>query len=193
MHCMSKAILSVSFLLFTGFCCSITPPAVAATYNVTVDDSGFSPAELTVEAGDTVVWENVDESDFPHTTTSDLDFFDPNYWDGPLYSLGDTYPHTFNSVGTFSYHDGADVGTGTITVNEPSVPPAITLESPRLMGGELLFEATGLTDGKTNVLSSSTNLISWTEIATNVAAGSSMTFTNATVLPCQFFRLTELP
>lgn len=191
MHRMSQTFLSVSFLLFTGFC--ITSSAVADDHYVTVDDSGFSPAALTIEVGDTVIWENVDDLDFPHTATSDLSPINSNYWRAFLAGYGDTDSHTFSNVGTFTYYDEDGPGTGSITVNQPSSPPAITLESPRLMDGQFLFEATGLTDGKTNVLSSSTDLTSWTEIATNVAAGVSMTFTNGTTGPHRFFRLTELP
>lgn len=193
MRRMSKACLSGSFGLFTSLMFLAALSSLAATYNVTVNDSGFAPALLTIEVGDTVIWENVDESDFPHSTTSDLSPIDSNYWNGPLFSLGDNYPHTFYSVGAFTYYDQGSSGTGSITVMPPSVIPAITLESPRLTDGKLLFEATGLTDGKTIVLSSSTNLTSWTAIQTNVVAGSSMTFTNATDIPCQFFRLMELP
>jgi len=43
------------------------------------------------------------------------------------------------------------------------------------------------------VLQASTNLTSWVAITTNVAATSSLTFTNATALPRRFFRLIELP
>lgn len=190
---MNQSFLSGGFGLFTSLIFSAALPSLAATYHVTVNDSGFAPTSLTIEAGDTVVWENVDESDFPHTTTSDLQLFDPNYWNGLLAGLGDTFSYTFNNGGIFTYSDQLGAGTGLITVNQPSGPSAITLESPRLIAGEFLFEATGLTGGKTYVLSGSTNLTSWGSIATNVAASTSTTFTNATALPHQCFRLIELP
>jgi plastocyanin len=187
---MKQAFLSGSFGVFIGLILSIALPAGATTYYVTVNGSSFSPATLTVEPGDTVVWENLE--DFPHTTTSDLSLFDPNYWDGLLVGQGDTFAHTFNNVGTFTYHDELDSGTGTITVSLPA-PPGIMLESARQEGSQFLFAATGLTVGKTNVLQASTNLTSWVAIKTNVANNASLTFTNATTLPCRFFRLVELP
>ena len=162
----------------------------AADHNVTVNGSSFSPATLTIETGDAVIWENAE--DFPHTTTSDLSFFDPNYWDGPLASQGDTFSFTFNSAGTFTYHDQTSSGTGTITVILPT-SLAIVLEAPRIEGSQFLFDATGLTVGKTNVLLTSTNLTSWVATITNVAVATSWTFTNATVLPRRYFRLLEQP
>jgi plastocyanin len=190
MRCMKQAFLSGGCGLLASFF-SFALPTEAAIYNVTVNGSGFSPATLTIEAGDTVVWENLDDI-FSHSTTSDLPFFDPNYWNGVMVDQGDMFAHTFNNVGTFTYSDQLDIGTGTITVILPA-PPGILLESPRKEGNQFLFDATGLTVGTTNVLQASTNLTSWTSISTNVAADTSMTFTNSTTLPRRFFRLIELP
>ena len=72
-------------------------------------------------------------------------------------------------------------------------PPGIVLESPRKERNQFLFDATGLTVGKTNVLLASTNLTAWTAISTNLADSTSMTFTNATTLSRRFFRLLERP
>lgn len=180
-----------ALLLLTGWLFS-SGQIDAADYYIGVDGSGFSPATQTIEVGDTVIWVNNDEF-FPHTTTSDLNIFDPGYWDGYLVNQDDTFSWTFNSVGTFAYHDNADNGIGTIIVNASSVTPTITLESPRLENGQFLFEATGLSVGKTSVLMSSTNLTSWTAIQTNVADGSSLTFTNTTSLGHCFFQVVEQP
>jgi plastocyanin len=165
--------------------------ALATTYNITVNGSLFSPDTQTINTGDTVVWQNADDT-FSHTTTSDLSPSNPNYWSGLLVNFGDTFSHTFNNVGTFTYHDQSDTGTGSITVIVPT-PSMILLAAPRVNGSQFLFDATGLTVGKTNVLQTSTNLTSWVTITTNVAATASLTFTNATALPRRFFRLIELP
>lgn len=167
-------------------------PTNADTHYVGVDGNGFSPSELTINVGDTVVWVSDDDT-FPHTTTSDLPPSDPDYWNGPLYDYQDTYPKTFNNPGIFTYHDSIDVGTGTITVSAaPSLD--ITLESPRIESGQFLFEASGLTAGRTNILEVSTNSIQWSAASTNVAAAASMSFTNAVqVQPgATFFRLLEI-
>jgi plastocyanin len=167
-------------------------PTEAATYNVTINGSAFSPATLTIAVGDTVVWENTDAF-FSHATTSDLSASDLNYWNGWLFDEGDTFSQTFNNAGSFAYHDGLDPSvTGIITVTS-SASPEIRLESAHLEGGQFLFVATGLNVGKTNVLEVSTNLTSWVTIQTTVAADTTLTFTNAATLPRRFFRVFELP
>ena len=173
---MKKKFSSGGFGMLTTLILLVALPAEAATYDVTVNGSSFSPDALTIDVGDTVVWENLDDTS-AHSTTSDLSVINPNYWNG---------------LGTFTYRDQLDSGTGSITVIR-SLPPVIILESARNEGGQFLFAATGLTAGKTNVLQASTNLTSWVAIQTNVANGVSLTFTNATTLPRHFFRLVELP
>ena len=107
--------------------------------------------------------------------------------------LGATFSHTFNSVGTFHYTDQLDLGTGSITVSPTSAPPVINLVSSRRAGSQFLFEATGLTIGKTNVLLASTNLTTWLPLSTNATTSEPTTFTNAGTLGRQFYRVVELP
>ena len=49
-------------------------PSAAKTHTVVIDAVKFEPADLTVKAGDTVVWTNKDP--FPHTATSERGGFD---------------------------------------------------------------------------------------------------------------------
>ena len=192
MPCMNNAVFQGRFGLFAGWILFLGASAEAASYNVTVNGAHFSPSALTIELGDTVVWENQDSLGDSHSTTSDLPFGNANYWHGILFDPGDTFSFTFSVVGTFTYHDLLDSGTGSITVILPA-PAEIVLASPRITGNQFIFDATGLTVGKTNVLQASTNLTFWTSISTNLADTSSMTFTNATTSPQRFFRLLELP
>jgi hypothetical protein len=189
---MTQGIFSWSLRLLAATLTVAVVQLQAMTHYISVSESGFAPATLNINVGDTVVWVNDDEI-FSHTTTSDLGIFDPDYWNGVLVEFESSFSQTFNNVGTFTYHDQLDIGTGTITVSAPSATPIITLESPRLTDGQFLFEATGLTVGKTNVLLSSTNLTSWTAITTNVATASSITFTNAASLGQCFFQVVEQP
>src|SRR5664279_4387404 len=106
---MKKKLLFNCFGLLTSLFLAVALPAEAATTNVTVNGSIFSPDALAIEVGDTVVWENLDDT-FSHTTTSDLVFSNPDYWDGLMVNQFDTFAHTFNNVGTFTYHDQADSG-----------------------------------------------------------------------------------
>jgi plastocyanin len=188
---MTTGLLRGIFLLLTGWL-FFSGQSHAADYYIGVNGFGFSPSTQTIEVGDTVIWVNNDEFS-SHTTTSDLSGSNPNYWNSLLVNQDDTFAHIFNNVGTFTYHDTFENTSGTIIVNSPSVTPTITLESPRLTNGQFLFAATGLTVGKSCVLMVSTNLTSWTGIKTNVAAGSSLTFTNATVSGSRFFQVVEQP
>jgi plastocyanin len=164
----------------------------AETHHVTVDGGGFVPAMLTIQVGDTVVWENTDDFDFSHTTTSTLEIFDPNYWNGILVGWGDTFAHTFNRAGTFHYVDLLDSGTGTVTVLPAVVAPEIRLESPRLVNGQFVFDASGLSLGRSYALLASIDLKDWFQLTTHVAVGPILTFTNATGLGQLYFRVTEL-
>lgn len=73
---------------------------------VTYADSGFSPASLTVKAGDTVTFKN-DSSKMmwvastPHPTHTDLPGFDG------LKGIanGETYSYTFAKMGTWKFHN----------------------------------------------------------------------------------------
>jgi plastocyanin len=89
-------------------------PARAANHAVAVLDGSFSPATLTITAGDTVAWTNEDDS--PHTVTSTT--FDSGNLDA-----GATFSFTFTDPGTYgyvcSYHDEMQA---TIVVEPPSAP-----------------------------------------------------------------------
>lgn len=164
----------------------------AAMYYVVVDDGGFLPATLNINSGDSVVWINTDEF-FSHTTTSDLQFPDPDAWHAVLFSYEDAFAKTFNNAGTFTYKDQLDTGTGTIVVTSVNETPEIALASPRVVDGQFLFEAMGLTVGKESVLEFSTNLVHWIAVKTNLADNTSLTFTNAFGPGARFFRVHQLP
>lgn len=168
-------------------------PAQAATYYVEVDRATFFPATQTINVGDTVIWVNHDFNGDSHTSTSTLPTGDIDSWSGYMIDVDDEFPHTFNNPGTFTYFDLLDNGTGTIIVKAPVVTPIIHLVSPILSGGKFRFQATGLTVSKTNVLQVSTNLTSWTSVATSVATSGSLMFTNTIGPANRFFQVVELP
>jgi plastocyanin len=170
---------------------AVTLQARAAFHFVGVDGSGFLPANLNIKAGDTVTWINLDEVD-SHTTTSDLQFPHPDAWHAILFDLEDTFAKTFNNPGTFTYRDLFDNGNGTIVV-VPGNQSGLELASPRMVGGQLLFEATGLEVGREIVLEFSTNLVHWTALNTNLADNSAVTFTNGIHPGARFFRVSQLP
>jgi plastocyanin len=73
-------------------------PTAAAADKVEIKDFAFSPATITVKKGATVTWTNQDG--VGHTVTSD----DGNELSSETFSKGQTFTHTFNTVGTFQYH-----------------------------------------------------------------------------------------
>jgi len=166
-------------------CFFLIPPHVRADANIYWDfDDGFSPGTVQISPGETVTWWNYDLYGFPvEITVGGSLTFTLTIFTGQ----GVIFPYA--GIYGFSSNWGE---YGSVIVIPPT-PAGITLESPRSESGQFLFDATGLTVGKTNIVEASTNLLSWTAIQTNVAAAASMSFTNAITLPCQFFRLTELP
>ncbi len=68
----------------------------ATTHTITIKDFAFNPADLTVNAGDTVTFVNEDGA--PHTATADNGGFDT----GNL-STGQSAAFKFSTAGTFSY------------------------------------------------------------------------------------------
>ena len=70
--------------------------ARAATHAVSIDDFAFSPATLTITAGDTVTWTNDDA--VMHTATSTAGAFDS----GDL-APGSSFSFTFARPGTYDY------------------------------------------------------------------------------------------
>jgi amicyanin len=95
----------VLFLLLALSCAAqtttpTTPPKSdqPQIHNVEIKNFGFSPPELRIKKGDTVVWVNRDSAG--HTVTSDSS----NELGSPQISQNQEYRHTFTQSGTFNYH-----------------------------------------------------------------------------------------
>ena len=171
----------------------VTPPALAITSPA--GGAVFpAPATFTVQAS---------ASETPPDAVSDVQFF---LGDGdgtnliadvtsPPYSFDLTNlasgAYTLIALASDSYGFTA-TNAITVTVSQGA---AISLGSPRIAAGHFLFDVTGLTDGKTNIVQVSTNLASssWSPIQTNVASGTAVTVTNAGLVPRQFFRVVQQP
>ena len=79
--------------------CGAEPPRAAAqpaTHTVTIDGTRFEPGDLTVRAGDTVVFVNKDP--FPHTATSRAGGFDSQAIDA-----GKSWRYQPDKPGDFPY------------------------------------------------------------------------------------------
>jgi amicyanin len=68
------------------------------TYTMDIKGFAFANTELKIKKGDTIIWTNQDS--VGHTVTSDSG----SELDSPMIAKGETYSHTFNTVGTFNYH-----------------------------------------------------------------------------------------
>jgi LPXTG-motif cell wall-anchored protein len=68
-----------------------------ADASVSIVDFDFQPGDVTISPGETVTWTN--NGDAPHTSTAD-----GGEWDSGTLNPGDSFSHTFNDEGLFSYH-----------------------------------------------------------------------------------------
>ena len=71
---------------------------VEAVTDVRIANFAFAPANIIVDVGTTVTWTNDDS--VPHTVTSD----DGDELNSELLNPGDTFSHTFDEPGAYSYH-----------------------------------------------------------------------------------------
>jgi plastocyanin len=118
--------------------------ASTATKTVQIKRSAFSPASVTINTGDTVSWVNSDTQN--HQVVSNNGSFV-----SPILGAGKRYSHTFNTAGTFRYHDGLNAAIkGTIVVKGP--PPAVTagLNKPIVVFGESVVLAGTVSNAKAN-------------------------------------------
>lgn len=118
------AIGAIVVLLGAGCGPAAFGPGSPADHTVIIRDGRFDPQELTVSAGETVEWRNEDSAlrwpaSNPHPTHTGEPGLDAL---GEL-RTGETYRHTFNTPGTFGYHDHAvakqgrgGAATGTVIV-----------------------------------------------------------------------------
>lgn len=90
----------------------LTPEPEASPAEISMERFAFSPAELTVEVGTTVVWTNKDPAD--HTVTAADGSFDSD-----VLAPGADYRRLFDAPGTFSYQCDLHPGmTGQVKVVE---------------------------------------------------------------------------
>ena len=82
-------------LLFVG---AVAAPAKdQKEHKVSIDGLKYSPKELKIKKGETVVWTNADDRD--HTVTAD----DGSFTSKKIAS-GDTYERKFAKAGKYKYH-----------------------------------------------------------------------------------------
>ena len=94
-------------------------PASTVTKAVSITATAFSPTSRTIATTDSIKWTNKDTKS--HQVVANNGSFV-----SPTIAAGKSYTHTFNTAGTFNYHDALHPSlTGKIVVTGP--PPAITI------------------------------------------------------------------
>jgi plastocyanin len=74
------------------------PAAHAADHAVVIEHYAYSPASLTIDAGDTVTWTNRD------TVAHDVSVMSgPQTFHSPMLAQGQSWSHTFSAAGSYSY------------------------------------------------------------------------------------------
>jgi plastocyanin len=94
-------------------------PYAAATKQVMIMNYAFSPASMSVNVGDTVVWTNQDSA--PHTVTVSSG---PANFSSATLQKGQTFSFKFAKAGTYSYYCSVHPDMkATVTVAGSSAPP----------------------------------------------------------------------
>src|SRR6185312_11351666 len=88
-------------LLLSALAVVLVVPAQALAANITVSTTGFTPASLTINQGDTVTWTNPDTA--THQVTSRKAGFS-----SPVLSTGQTFSFVFKTAGSFSIQETLD-------------------------------------------------------------------------------------
>lgn len=103
-HTLSFSLLAT--VLFAVALLLVVPhTSFAATVTVTMNDSTFSPRDITINPGDTVKWVNA--SGMAHTATGDNGSFDSG-----TVASGQSFAAMFNAPGTYAYHCRFHGGAG---------------------------------------------------------------------------------
>lgn len=93
--------------------------AVTVTKTVSIKRASFSPATVSIVAGDSIRWRNDDTRDHQVVSTTGT-------FASPVLRPGRTFTFRFDVAGTYRYRDALNPSsTGTIKVAGP--PPAVTL------------------------------------------------------------------
>jgi plastocyanin len=119
---------------------ALAAPSQAATKDVSVANTAFTPATVQIAPGDTVRW-TFAGPDLNHSTTSDAG--QAEGWESdpgnpsPFHVVGATFSHTFNTAGTYGYFCRVHTFMrGTVRVAAPGSEPADTVApvfaSPRV-------------------------------------------------------------
>jgi len=95
-HQTTKLTAWAAGVVLMAFCGQALAAPKGAVHTVVIEAMQFSPSQLEVNAGDTVIWKNKDP--FPHTATSEK-----NGFDSKTINAGQTWTFVAKQKGTFPY------------------------------------------------------------------------------------------
>lgn len=119
-------------------------PAATVTKTVKITATAFSPASVTIKTGDAIKWTNTDTK--AHQVVANNGAFA-----SPTIAAGRSWTRTFNTAGTYRYHDALHPAlTGKVVVSGP--PPAVTIgaATPIITFGQNTVVAGQVSSGQAN-------------------------------------------
>src|SRR5215218_2651120 len=123
---------------------SLPSSSIAATIQVKMTATAFSPKTLTINVGDTVTWTNAGATNRQLVANNGI-------FASGLLKPGQSYSFVFKGAGKFGYHDALKPSlTGTVTVKGP--PPSVTLgvATPIITYGDQTTITGTVSNGKPN-------------------------------------------
>ena len=109
-----SAVVAVTFLIASCYKSKSSYNSAQGDSKITITNSAYSPASLTIASGSTVTWTNSDSTS--HTVTTE----DGSINSGDI-APGSSYSKTFMTAGTYNYHDAHNTAVmGVVVVSAPS-------------------------------------------------------------------------
>jgi len=103
---------------------SVAAAPEGAARSVSIQDSAFAPATITLNAGDTLTWTNADS--IAHTASSTA-----GVWNSGTLNPGRSFTFTFVGAGTFAYRCEIHPSmTGTVVVRGAATPVPTPVPTP---------------------------------------------------------------
>lgn len=116
-YCMLSAVFAITVLHLTG----------QTSHNVTVSSNVFTPKEITISVGDTVIWKNAGGNHNVNGTKATYPS-NPESFGNNVSGSNWTYKYVFNTSGTYNYQCDPHVGmgmVGKVTVNPKTTGPFV--------------------------------------------------------------------
>jgi LPXTG-motif cell wall-anchored protein len=153
-------IRSAAFTVGVALAAALMFAAPALAASVSIGDNFYSPATVTISAGQSVTWTYPNSGGSTHSVTADDGSFNSSPGcPGNINACmqpGDSYAHTFSSAGTFPYHclvhgfamsgtvivqagGGSTTAPGDGTGSLPNTGPSTTTPIFFVVGLALLF------------------------------------------------------